>query len=65
MSDRAAQPEAPATGELEVTPEMIRAGVGAYYECAVSGWEVPDRGELIQMLREAYLRMAKAAAKHR
>ena len=32
MPDRAAPPEAPATEEIEITPEMIEAGVSVYLE---------------------------------
>ena len=31
MPDRAAQPGGPATEEIEITPEMIGAGIAAYY----------------------------------
>jgi hypothetical protein len=48
MLDRAAQPDSPATDEKEVTPEMVQAGIEAYYEEAFDGWANPGRNELVK-----------------
>lgn len=41
----------------EVTPEMIEAGIHAYYENAIWGWENPGLGELRKMLAAIYRAM--------
>ena len=47
--------------DVEVTPEMIRAGLDAFYENAACGWETPGRKDLIEMLEEVFRAMAKSA----
>jgi hypothetical protein len=42
----------------EVTPEMINAGVHAYYENAIYGWDNPGQRQLEDMLRSIYAAMA-------
>lgn len=46
--------------EIEVTPEMIEAGVRAYYENAVGGWENPGQEELRDVLAAAFKAMIAA-----
>jgi hypothetical protein len=46
--------------EIEVTPEMIEAGVGAYYENAIWGWDNPGRKELQEMVKAIFLAMSCA-----
>jgi hypothetical protein len=48
--------------EIELAPEIIKAGVQAYYENALWGWENPGLDDLKIMLREVYRAMAKADA---
>jgi hypothetical protein len=43
--------------EIEVTPAMIEAGVMAYYENAVGGWENPGVAELRKMLGDVFTAM--------
>lgn len=47
--------------EIEVTPEMIEAGMQRYYENAAGGWESPGGEELSRVLAEIYVEMAKCA----
>ncbi len=47
--------------EIEITPEMIAAGVQTYYENAGAEWDNPGLDELKIMLREVYSAMAKSA----
>ena len=49
--------------EIEVTPDMITAGVQTYYETAAGGWESPGGEELRNLLREIYVEMARCAPK--
>jgi hypothetical protein len=58
-SAKAGAPEA----EIEVTPEMIEAGVQIYYENACEGWASPGGNELRRALAEIYVEMAKCAPK--
>jgi hypothetical protein len=51
----------PAGTEIEVTPEMIEAGVRAYYENAMWGWESPGGAELRNLLGQVYRDMARLA----
>ena len=61
MPDRAAPPvESPAT-ELEVTPEMIEAGVMAYYENASEGWDSPGGKDLERAIRSIYRAMSSCS----
>ena len=46
--------------QIEVTPEMINAGVDAYYENGIWGWENPGRKALREMVREIFLAMSHA-----
>ncbi len=46
---------------IKVTPEMIEAGVQAYYKNACGGWENPGGDELRNALREIYEAMARCA----
>jgi hypothetical protein len=43
--------------ECEVTPEMIDAGIDAYYENAIWGWENPGGKALREMMREIFKAM--------
>jgi hypothetical protein len=43
--------------EIEVTPAMIEAGVDAYYENAIWGWENPGREQLKEMVRAIFSAM--------
>jgi len=45
---------------IRVTPAMIKAGVSAYYEEAIWGWDNPGREELEQMMRAIFLAMSSA-----
>ena len=49
--------------EIEVTPEMIDAGVQTYYENTSEGWNSPGGRELRTVLAEIYVEMAKYAPK--
>ena len=44
--------------EIEITPAMIEAGVSAYYENAIWGWENPGREELRKMVRSIFVAMS-------
>jgi hypothetical protein len=44
--------------EIEVTTDMIEAGVQAYYENAIWGWENPGREELRKMTEAIYMAMS-------
>ena len=48
-------------GAPEVTPEMVDAGVMAYYGIAAEGWENPGRAELRKMLEAVFQAMASRA----
>ena len=56
---RAASEEAAGAPEaqIDVTPEMIEAGVFAYYENAICGWDNPGNAALRPMLREVFVAM--------
>jgi hypothetical protein len=43
---------------VEITPDMIEAGVHAYYENAWTGWENPGLRELRDMVRAIFLAMS-------
>jgi hypothetical protein len=49
--------------ETKITPEMIEAGVQAYFEMAIWGWDNPGNDELRLMLSRTYEAMATAAPK--
>ncbi len=49
-----------AASEIKVTPKMILAGVLAYYEEAIWGWDNPGNAELREMLSHVFKRMASA-----
>jgi hypothetical protein len=44
--------------DVEVTPAMVEAGVRAYYENAIWGWDNPGRDELRDMVRSIFLAMS-------
>jgi hypothetical protein len=50
-------PTAAGAPEIEITPEMIQAGVQAYYESAFDGWQSPGGSELREMIRTIFLEM--------
>lgn len=55
MADRPARPEAESSEiEVEITPEMIEAGVEAYYALAGEGWENPGEWALKPALSAIY-----------
>ena len=61
MPDSAAPPVlAPAT-ELMVTPEMIDAGVAAYYENAIWGWESPGGESVREMMAVIFRAMSSCS----
>jgi hypothetical protein len=45
------------TEEIEITPEMIEAGVLAYYENSGEGWSNPGDSELSAMVRNVFQEM--------
>jgi hypothetical protein len=57
MPDRAAPPVQAPAPDLEITPEMIDAGVQAYYENSGEGWSNPGDNELCVMVRNVFLEM--------
>lgn len=52
MPDRAAPPETPATDEIEITPQMIRAGIDAYL-----AWFDRGDGYEANLVRDIYTAM--------
>lgn len=46
--------------ETYVTPEMIEAGVRAYYENAVEGWDNPGNAQLRSMMRTIFEAMSSS-----
>ena len=48
----------PDADPVVVTPEMIDAGVRAYYANAVGGWDNPGTEELREMMREIFKAMS-------
>ncbi len=50
--------------EIEITPEMIEAGVQTYYEYVDDRWNSPGGDELMDVLAKIYAEMAKCAPKH-
>jgi hypothetical protein len=60
-------PEAGKPDEIEITPEMIEAGVMAYYGVASEGWgwEAPDRPELKRMVRSVFQAMVSLSDRQR
>jgi hypothetical protein len=47
--------------EIEITPEMIEAGVQAYYENAVEGWDNPGNAQLRSMMRTIFQAMSSSS----
>lgn len=50
-------------GAPEITPKMIEAGVAAYYQTAVWGWDNPGTAELSAVLACVFAAMAEVANK--
>ena len=60
LADRPTRPEArPSGSEVEVTPEMIAAGVDAYYENAIWGWDNPGNRQLREMVSDIFVAMCR------
>jgi hypothetical protein len=65
-ADGPTQPEAMVSEpEVDVTPEMIRAGVMAYYDNAFEGWESPGGASLREMMVAIFRAMAATSRKGR
>jgi|HubBroStandDraft_6_1064221.scaffolds.fasta_scaffold10215098_1 hypothetical protein len=45
--------------QVEVTPQMIEAGVAAYYANEGEGWNNPNNKELGEMLAEIFKAMSR------
>ena len=47
--------------EIEVTPEMIEAGLDALFRVATSDWSLPSHAEIRPVVREIYLAMRRSS----
>jgi hypothetical protein len=50
--------------EIKITPEMIEAGVDAYYGIASDGWDNPGNAALRAMVREIFTAMSRRRRGH-